>query len=165
MSRRTSPHVSRRSAGTRTSAAGISAGSPCPCGLSTPYGECCGRFHDGQRAAATAEQLMRSRYSAYAAGDRAYVMRTWHPSTRPTRLDLDGGPRWVRLEVVAVSDGTAFHTEGTVAFRAYYRERGAEHVLAEHSRFVRHEAAWVYVEALPGQQAQAQPSPVGPPGV
>lgn len=92
---------------------------------------------------------MRSRYSAYAAGDTAYLLRTWHPRTRPERLDLGGGTRWTGLEVAAVSDGSAFHTEGTVAFRARYRERGAEHVMEEHSRFVRHDGAWVYLDALP----------------
>jgi hypothetical protein len=40
------------------------------------YGECCGRLHDGTATAASAEQLMRSRYSAFAVGDAAYLLAT-----------------------------------------------------------------------------------------
>src|SRR3712207_8451687 len=61
----------------------------CPCGTGLPYAECCGRLHDGTATAGTAEQLMRSRDSAFAVGDPAYLLATWHPSTRPPSLDLD----------------------------------------------------------------------------
>ena len=36
---------------------------------------------------------MRSRFSAFARGDAGYLLRSWHPSTRPTSLDLDDGLR------------------------------------------------------------------------
>lgn len=55
----------------------------CPCGLPAAYDDCCGRLHRGQAPATTAEQLMRSRYSAFAVGDEAYLLRSWHPTTRP----------------------------------------------------------------------------------
>ena len=58
----------------------------CPCGTGLPYDDCCGPLHAGSTAAATAEQLMRSRYSAFAVGDAAYLLATWHPSTRPAAL-------------------------------------------------------------------------------
>jgi SEC-C motif-containing protein len=32
---------------------------------------------------------MRSRYSAFALGEAAYLLSTWHPSTRPRALDLE----------------------------------------------------------------------------
>src|SRR5687768_5433704 len=52
----------------------------CPCGSGLPLGDCCGRLHDGTVTAATAEQLMRSRYSAFALGEPGYLLATWHPS-------------------------------------------------------------------------------------
>ncbi|MGW2548502.1 YchJ family protein [Kitasatospora sp. NPDC001574] len=122
--------------------------SPCPCGLPGTYGECCGLLHRGQAAAATAEALMRSRFSAFAARDEVYLLRTWHPDTRPDSVEFDAGLRWVRLEVLSGSEGGPFHSEGTVAFRAHYVEGREEGVLTEHSRFVRHEGAWVYLDAL-----------------
>ncbi|WP_380283123.1 YchJ family protein [Kitasatospora purpeofusca] len=122
--------------------------SPCPCGLPASYAECCGRLHRGQAAATTAEALMRSRYSAFAARDEAYLLRTWHPDTRPDTVDFDPGLRWLRLEVLSGTEGGPFHAEGTVAFRAHYAEGREEGVLTEHSRFVRHEGDWVYLDAL-----------------
>ena len=92
---------------------------------------------------------MRSRYSAFVVRDAAYLLRTWHPDTRPDRLELDAGTGWSRLEVHAGTGGGPFHDEGTVAFTARYRERGHEDELREHSRFVRVDGAWVYVGSLP----------------
>ncbi|MCU1437526.1 MAG: motif domain protein, partial [Naasia sp.] len=65
----------------------------CPCGSGQPYAECCEPLHLGA-AAATAEALMRSRYSAFALGLPDYVRSTWHPSTRPGSLDLDDDSTW-----------------------------------------------------------------------
>ncbi|AZQ33662.1 hypothetical protein EJ357_09470 [Streptomyces cyaneochromogenes] len=115
----------------------------CPCGLPQSYDDCCGRYHSEASAAApTAEALMRSRYSAFVKGDAAYLMRTWHPRTRPARLDLDPGMRWTGLEILDTDDGSAFHSTGTVTFRASYRG-GSLH---ERSRFERVDGAWVYVD-------------------
>ena len=92
---------------------------------------------------------MRSRYAAFAVGDEAYLLRTWHPATRPERVGLADAPRWTGLEIVAATAGSAFHSEGTVTFRAHYETAdGGPGTLEEHSRFTRHDGAWVYVEAL-----------------
>ncbi|MEE1783853.1 YchJ family metal-binding protein [Streptomyces sp. SP17BM10] len=122
--------------------------SPCPCGLSASYGDCCGRMHRGAAEAGTAEALMRSRFSAFVVQDEAYLLRSWHPDTRPDAVDFDPALHWTRLEVDATTEGGAFHSEGTVAFRAYWTEGREEGVLKENSRFVRHEGAWVYLDAL-----------------
>ncbi|MFI2434068.1 YchJ family protein [Streptomyces sp. NPDC018693] len=114
----------------------------CPCGLAETYDACCGRFHRGEAAAPTAERLMRSRYSAFVTGETDYLLHTWHPRTRPPRLELDPGMRWTGLEILATEDGTAFHSTGVVEFRASYRG-GALH---ERSRFERMDGAWVYVD-------------------
>ncbi|QTT72518.1 SEC-C domain-containing protein [Streptomyces mobaraensis NBRC 13819 = DSM 40847] len=121
---------------------------PCPCGLDATYGDCCGAFHEGAKQAPTAERLMRSRYSAFAVGDTAYLLRTWHSTTRPPSLDLDPTVRWTGLEILAASAGTAFHQEGTVEFRAHCVVRGHEDAQHELSRFVRENGAWVYVDAV-----------------
>ncbi|MFI1724301.1 YchJ family protein [Streptomyces sp. NPDC020489] len=114
----------------------------CPCGLPEPYERCCGRYHSGAAAAPTAEALMRSRYCAFVQQDAAYLLRTWHPRTRPASLDLDGRMRWTGLEILDTTDGSAFHSVGTVTFRASYRG-GSLH---ERSRFERVDGAWVYVD-------------------
>src|SRR4029453_3124096 len=70
----------------------------CPCLSGSSYAECCGPFLAGAADAPTAAQLMRSRFTAYVVGDRGYLLATWHPSTRPDRLDLDPAMRWYRLQ-------------------------------------------------------------------
>ena len=114
----------------------------CECGLPLPYDECCGRFHAGAPAP-SAEALMRSRYTAFARGLPAYLLATWHPSTRPSALDHLGS--WTRLEVLATTGGGLLDTEGTVEFRAFH----SEGVLHECSRFVREIGGWLYVGPLP----------------
>ena len=50
--------------------------------------------------------------------------------------------RWTGLEILDTGEGTAFHTTGTVTFRASYRGGS----LRERSRFERVDGAWVYVD-------------------
>lgn len=86
---------------------------------------------------------MRSRYTAFAVGDAEYLVRTWHPRTRPDDVDLDDGTVWEGLVVEAAGEDA---DAATVTFRASWR-RGAERsVLAERSRFVRRGGRWVYVD-------------------
>jgi SEC-C motif-containing protein len=120
---------------------------PCPCGLAESYADCCGRFHGGGLTAPTAELLMRSRFSAFAVGDTAYLLRTWHPDTRPRQLRLDPGQEWTRLEILGRTGGGLLHAEGTVEFRAHYLHRGREGFLEENSRFRREDGHWVYLDA------------------
>ncbi|UGQ10377.1 hypothetical protein LO772_26460 [Yinghuangia sp. ASG 101] len=143
MSRRKAARPPQRPPRSAADAAG-----PCPCGAGDAYGACCGRLHRGEAAAPTAERLMRSRYAAFATGDAAYLLATWHPDTRPARLDLDPRTRWTGLDVLSTTDGGVFHQDGTVAFRAHYREGGRDGVLAEHSTFTRVDGLWVYVAAV-----------------
>jgi SEC-C motif-containing protein len=120
----------------------------CPCLSGDTYGACCGPLHRGERAAPTAETLMRSRYSAFAVGDAGYLLATWHPRTRPSSLELDPDKVWRRLDVLATRAGGPFDDAGEVEFAAFFRdastgERGRLH---EVSRFVRDGGAWLYVD-------------------
>jgi SEC-C motif domain protein len=84
---------------------------------------------------------MRSRYSAFVVGNADYLRDTWHPDTRPRRLDLDPGERWTGLEVLGHTGGGLFDSVGTVAFRAHRRDG----VLVEDSAFRRENGRWLYV--------------------
>ena len=123
------------------------ANSPCPCGTALPYARCCGRWHEGPEhlQAPTAEALMRSRYSAFVLGLRDYLLATWHPSTRPPTLEPnEPGLRWLGLDVKRhdVQDDT----HATVEFVARSKLAGRAHRLHEHSRFVREDGRWYYVD-------------------
>ena len=121
----------------------------CPCGLPGPYAACCGRFLDGGLTPVTAEELMRSRYVAYAQRREEYLLRTWHPSTRPAWLDLEKeAVRWLGLKVIRTRAGGAEDDTGTVEFVARYKVGGfMAHRLREESRFVREEGQWRYLDA------------------
>lgn len=121
----------------------------CPCGLGPPYDACCGLLHAGAPAP-TAERLMRSRYTAFARGDEAYLLTSWHPRTRPAALRLDPRQRWTGLEVVATTGGGLLAAEATVAFRAHWALGRRTGVLAETSRFGRVDGRWVYVDGVTG---------------
>lgn len=95
----------------------------------------------------TAEELMRSRFAAFKAGDADWLVHTWHPSTRPKHLDLDDNPRWRGLQIVDAVDGTAADGTGIVEFRATYLTKDRSlGVLHERSRFVRENGRWFYVD-------------------
>lgn len=119
--------------------------SSCPCGSGSAYDACCGPLHDGTGIAATAEQLMRSRYAAFVVHDADYVLATWHPATRPGVVDFDPGLRWTGLEVLATEAGGPEDDRGVVEFRASYVVRGEPGAVHEMSRFQRTGGGWLYV--------------------
>jgi SEC-C motif-containing protein len=114
----------------------------CPCG-SASYDGCCGPLHRGEAQAATPEELMRSRFSAYALGDSGYVWRTWHPRTRPEQVHLDAGIRWTRLEVIEAADDV-------VEFRAHFDRANGPGVQHERSRFAQRAGRWFYLDGEVG---------------
>ncbi len=121
----------------------------CPCGSKVSFLLCCKPYHNGKEAM-TAEQLMRSRYVAYAMGIGRYVYKTWHPSTRPEKLSLIKMEQldWQSLEILNIKDGQAGDEMGWVAFNAHYNHEGKEQVLHENSRFVHEKGRWWYLEAI-----------------
>lgn len=117
----------------------------CPCLSGEQYADCCGRFHRGEADAPTAEQLMRSRYSAFVVQDPDYLLRTWYPGTRPAELELDSEIQWRRLDIVSTRRGGPLDSEGVVEFKAYFRQAGERGVHHETSRFLRTDRRWYYV--------------------
>lgn len=113
----------------------------CPCDPNRRYHACCQPLHQGALAA-NPEQLMRSRYSAFALGLTGYLADTWHPSTRP-QLNLVDNPAWVKLQVL---DSGYQDDQGFVYFRAFYQADGELNMMEERSRFVREGERWLYVD-------------------
>ena len=105
----------------------------CPCGSGLTLAECCGPKLAGEPAQ-TPESLMRSRYTAYALGDDAYVLATWAPETRPAALFEKGEarPKWIGLTVLSASSE---NDSGFVHFVARARTSSGALRLEEKSRF------------------------------
>jgi len=89
---------------------------------------------------------MRARYSAFALGEGAFLLATWHPDVRPASLELDPELHWYRLDIVGHTAGGLFDSVGTVDFRAYWRAAdGSAGVQSENSRFARVNQRWAYL--------------------
>ncbi len=120
----------------------------CPCRKkreTETYAECCEPCHKGQKPAPTAEALMRSRYTAFALKDAAYLTVTWHRSTRPSRIDFTPDQEWSLLRIIAADE---IEDTATVEFVARSRIGGRIHELHEVSRFIREQGPWFYVDGV-----------------
>ena len=94
---------------------------------------------------------MRSRYSAWALGRTDWLLASWHPSTRPDAASLDDPPGqrpvWLGLDVLRHAVTGADTAE--VEFLARYRVGGGSAMrMREHSRFVREDGRWYYLDAV-----------------
>jgi SEC-C motif-containing protein len=123
----------------------------CPCKSRASYATCCMPFHYGRAAPETAEQLMRSRYSAYFFRLVDYLVDTTHPDTRKPglRAELEETVHqvsWRYLTIVDASKGGKNDKVGKVEFVAEYFVEGVSHELHERSRFRRFKGAWKYLD-------------------
>ncbi len=141
---------------------------PCPCGAKAvatggvakpavkttaplAYGQCCGRWLEADAQAGPfapdAQQLMRSRYSAFVLEREAYLLATWHPSQRPAQIAFDPGVKWLGLDVRDYRLTSAETAE--VEFVARQKPPSGPAIrLHERSRFVREGGRWLYVDGV-----------------
>ncbi|WP_163711726.1 YchJ family protein [Mangrovibacterium lignilyticum] len=125
------------------------ADSLCPCGSKKLKNACCELISSGKREATTAEELMRSRYTAFTKADGAYLMKSHHPETRPVkdRKAIENWAKsvqWMGLVILGKQAGEASDSSGHVEFRALYLERGEMHQIHENSLFRKQGEKWYY---------------------
>lgn len=137
----------------------------CPCTSGLKYAACCAPFHQGAEPP-TAQQLMRSRYAAFALGDVAYLWRTLHPAhpdrQRPepdVTRELRQACRafnYVGLTLLEPQPPATGDTD-TVLFLARLFDKGKDRSFVELSDFGRTPEGWRYrsgegvpTSALPG---------------
>jgi len=123
----------------------------CPCHSQKDYAVCCEPLLKGTAKAATAEALMRSRYTAHVKADIDYIMNTLHSSrqakmNRATIEDWAKKSEWLRLQVLSTTGGQEQDTEGRVVFRAEYKQNNRLEVHLEDSLFLKENGTWFFVE-------------------
>ncbi|MCV6548616.1 MAG: YchJ family metal-binding protein [Cohaesibacter sp.] len=102
----------------------------------------------------TAEQLMRSRYSAYVLHEIDYLRQTLWPAYQPN-FDAFGTAQWAYnnhwtgLKILACDKGGKEDRKGSVLFEASYLATGILQTHRELSLFRKKSGRWYYVEALP----------------
>lgn len=119
---------------------------PCPCGSGAPLAECCQPILNDPRTAATAEQMMRSRYTAHVLADHDHLARTWHPKTRPDTITTDP-TRWRSLRILNTVEGQPGDATGEVEFQATWFDYRL-HIHHERSEFVWRANRWMYLRMI-----------------
>ena len=119
----------------------------CICGSGKPLEKCCERFLKAGLQAKTPEQLMRSRYSAYALGGYGgYLLKTWFPATAKgltAKALSEPSCEWLKLEVL---NRFQKGDDGEVEFNAYYHDASGDvKLMHEKSIFRRVAGRWYYV--------------------
>jgi len=131
--------------------------SNCPCGSDIDFEACCAPVLAGTPAA-TAEALMRSRFTAYVKGDLDYIENTHASEIRDSfnRSAAESTARsveWISLEIRDTESGGKEDETGTVEFAARFRQDGDIRVHHERSNFRREDGRWVYVDGKMNPQS------------
>lgn len=124
-------------------------GQPCPCGGGGLFEICCEPVLTGARTAATAEELMRARFTAHVAHDFKFLHESYQGTAgRPYQPDpAEPTTGWTKLVVHAHEPGTNADT-AYVDFSAYGIEKDQEVVLHEKAEFHRVGGRWLYTRAV-----------------
>lgn len=131
----------------------------CPCGKGETFETCCGPFLQGRAKPKTAEELMRSRYTAFTRGDVDYVMKTHDPDTvhqvdRRSTEEWAEQSEWLGFELLDSRAGGPEDFQGTIEFVARYRIKGVNLEHRELATFRRQDDVWYFVD---GEQVAGPP--------
>lgn len=125
----------------------------CPCGSGQVFANCCEAIISGKKDALTAQELMRSRYTAFTQANVTYLMRSHSVKTRPIkqRKSIEKWAKsvtWMGLSILQTQSGEANNEIGYVEFKALYLENGKPQQIHEKSLFQRENGKWVYVSGV-----------------
>ena len=126
----------------------------CHCGSAVGFDDCCEKFIFRFEKPKTAEQLMRSRFTAYKLNQYQYLIETCQSTSTLTVDDFDAKLKWLGLKIISTRLGQISDKLGTVEFVAYYQRLGIENInkfeqLHEKSYFEKIDFQWVYINGDP----------------
>ncbi len=137
----------------------------CPCGSDKNYTDCCEPLIKGERSAQTAEELMRSRYTAYTKAEVDHILKTSHPDKqddydRKSVLNWAKNSDWIKLDIIDTDKGGPENDDGQVEFKAHYRKKGERQVHHELATFKKVEGEWYFFDGeTPTPQQVVRSSP------
>lgn len=122
----------------------------CPCGSSNKYKQCCEPLIIKSKLAQSPEQLMRSRYSAYAINQVNYIYNTYSSESKKGQslIDISSWAKettWIKLSIVNSSPFKKIQYP-TVEFEAIYKSQDKYFKMKEKSRFIMENNSWAYVD-------------------
>ena len=120
----------------------------CPCFSGKAYFDCCELVHNGKITDASAEQVMRARYTAFCYHNVGYIASTIHPRKRGFNdtFHLSRAvkkTRWIGLKVINHQAGDEV---SYVEFIAYRIEKDQIEQQHERSKFVYVKNKWFYLD-------------------
>ena len=131
----------------------------CPCGSGLDYANCCEPIIKGTKQAETAEQLMRSRYSAYSKAEIDHIINSTAIDQRKN-IDKKSTKKWAErsiwngLEIIKKEKGGPDDVKGKVEFIAYYTEKNIRKKYHELSTFRKARGKWFFIDGEPVIPAQ-----------
>jgi SEC-C motif-containing protein len=132
---------------TKSTGLSVRVGHLCPCGSGKNFELCCQLLLSGQEKPATAEALMRSRFTAHVANDHRYLHRTHRPTAQVPYVEepdaIDDSVKWTKLVVHSHEPGSS-PDNAFVEFSAFFSDEAGEHVIQEKSEFHRDNGQWLY---------------------
>lgn len=119
----------------------------CPCSSGLPFDQCCGAILAGAPAA-TAEALMRARYTAFLRGDLDFLDATLAPEKRGEfdRLEVEESARDAEGAGFEVRSRSEDGETASVEYIARFRIRGQAQFHHERAYFRKAEGRWLYVD-------------------
>jgi len=123
----------------------------CPCGSGRDFDECCGPIIAGTAPAATAEALMRARYSAHVVKNFDFIDNSMLPELRD-EADHDEMTKWSEevtwdgLDILETQKGASEDETGDVTFMAKYTVRNIPQMLHERAHFKKVDGVWLYAD-------------------
>ncbi len=123
----------------------------CPCCSGKDYSLCCEPIIRGSRKAATPEELMRSRYSAYAKAEIDHLFYSTHPSQRESidRAEMKAWAersKWLGITILAANGTEPDAKTGTVEFIARYTDHDTPLEHHELSEFRKEDGEWFFYD-------------------
>ncbi|GAC19550.1 YchJ family protein [Paraglaciecola arctica] len=122
----------------------------CFCGNEFTFEQCCQPIIAGKVNAKNAEELMRSRFTAYVIKNYQYILQTYASAQRAKLTvseltESSQDTRWLSLQVL-----THFSQKNTaqVEFKAFYQVDSCYYVMHELSDFVFEAGRWLYTEGV-----------------
>jgi len=122
----------------------------CLCGSQQNYKNCCEPLLLGDKQAETPEQLMRSRFTAYAQKNAKYIYQTYaseKQAENPVKeiKEFATSCRFISLSVIDTNnDGD----RGVVEFKANYFYQNLYCELHERSQFIKEQDQWRYLDGI-----------------
>ena len=136
----------------------------CPCQSNKSYEDCCGSFHTHAQFPETAEQLMRSRYTAYVLKNVPYIVDTTVPSQQAL-LNVQAiqawaeNTQWLGLQILKTETLSKF--QSAVEFHAVFQGEEGEQTHHERSIFVKIDGRWYFVDPTVPLPTMKQPCVCG----